>query len=131
MPVVNWSARALSYMVRKSFNTVFRSGEISESVYLNRNSFPNPLSNEMTELHEAKCQPLVHVRPQALPPQTQTHRVALAPDLLKEGTPHWKGTQDGFWIPIQIPAEYGSLMPILPENAKKKKIYRGTLTNKF
>ena len=46
-------------------------------------------------------------------------------------TPHWKGTQDEFWIPIKIPAEYGSLMPILPENAKKKKIYRGTLTNKF
>ena len=46
-------------------------------------------------------------------------------------TPHWKGTQDGFWIPIKIPAEYGSLMPILPENAKKKKFCGGTLTNKF
>ena len=46
-------------------------------------------------------------------------------------TPHQKGTQDGFWIPIKIPAEYGSLMPIIPENEKMKKICKGTLTNKF
>ena len=37
-----------------------------------------------------------------------------------------KGTQDEFWIPIKIPAEYVSLMPKLPENAKSKKICKGT-----
>ena len=42
-------------------------------------------------------------------------------------TPHWMGTQDEFWIPIKIPAEYGSLMPILPENTKKKKNLQGDL----
>ena len=30
------------------------------------------------------------------------------------GTPLWKETQDEFWIPINIPAEYVSLMPRLP-----------------
>ena len=60
---------------------------------------------------------------------TDGQDVALLKEILT--TPHWKGTQDGFWIPIKIPAEYGSLMPILPENAKKKKIFRVTLTNKF
>ena len=43
----------------------------------------------------------------------------------------WKRTQDQFWIPVKIPAEYVSLMPGLPGNSKKKKIYRGTLTKDF
>ena len=40
-----------------------------------------------------------------------------------------KGTQGRFWIPVKIPAEwaeYVSLMPKLPENAKIKIIYGGT-----
>ena len=41
------------------------------------------------------------------------------------------GKQDTFWIPVKIPAEYVSLMPELPENAKIKIIYGGTLTNNF
>ena len=51
--------------------------------------------------------------------------------LLLQHTPCRKGTQDEFWIPIKIPAEYVSLMPTLPENVKIKIIYGGTLTNKF
>ena len=37
-----------------------------------------------------------------------------------------KGTQGRFLIPVKIPAEYVSLMPKLPENAKIKIIYGGT-----
>ena len=43
----------------------------------------------------------------------------------------WKRMQDLFWIPVQIPAAYVSLVLGLPENPKKKKICRGTLTYKF
>ena len=39
-------------------------------------------------------------------------------------TPHQDGTQVRFWIPIKIPAEYVSLMPRLPKNAKMKILYR-------
>ena len=46
-------------------------------------------------------------------------------------TPHQKGTQVGFWFPIKIPAEYVSLMPTQPENAKNKIFHGGVLTNKF
>ena len=41
-------------------------------------------------------------------------------------TPLEEGTQVGFWLPIKIPAEYVSLMPRLPENAKNKILRRGT-----
>ena len=42
------------------------------------------------------------------------------------GTLGGKGTQGQFLIPVKIPAEYVSLMPKLPENAKIKIIYGGT-----
>ena len=41
-------------------------------------------------------------------------------------TPCGNGKQDGFWIPVKIPAKYVSLMPKLPGNAKMKMIYGGT-----
>ena len=46
-------------------------------------------------------------------------------------TPLQKRMQVRFWVPIKIPAEYVSMMPGLPENAKSKIFHGGTLNNKF
>ena len=64
-------------------------------------------------------------------PKKQTKQTEVLRILYLTITPCGKGTQDGFWIPNKIPAEYVSLMPTLPENAKMKIIYGGTLTNNF
>ena len=48
-------------------------------------------------------------------------------------TPHWKGTQDEFWIPIKIPVEYGTHIDWCQDKQKiqkrKKSVGGPTLTN--